>query len=100
MISHALTILVNALNQHLTQTYGIHGNHAPAGLRNLSSTHFPTEVSAASATQECLNLTLVGLQEESANYHAPRPGLTRASVPPLNLQVLLTPPILPIRKRC
>ena len=96
MIAHALTIIVNELNHHLTETYGSNGNHAPAGLRNLCSEQRLPEPGVESATQECLNLTLVNIQQESTFRNAPLPvressGTLYQSDPlSLNLLILLT----------
>jgi hypothetical protein len=95
MLSHALTIIVNELNHHLTQTYGISANHAPAGIRNLAFDQFPSQPCAESASQECLNLTLVNLQEGSAykNNDLPTRDATGAITSPpcyANAQILLS----------
>lgn len=93
MFTHALTIIVNELNHHLTETYGISANHAPAGLRNLSADYFPPTPGAESATQECLNLTLVNIQEDPAFRHQTQPSRdsssTLSQTPPLSLNLLL-----------
>lgn len=96
MIAHALTIIVNELNHQLTEAYGMSANHAPAGLRDLSSTYFPSSPGAQSATQECLNLTLVNIQQESefrkSSPVGRSPSGTLYQSPPLqlNVHVLLT----------
>lgn len=96
MIAHALTIIVNELNQQLTEAYGMSTNHAPAGLRDLSSEYFPASPGAQSATQECLNLTLVNIQEESGLRNSspvsPNYSSTIYQSDPLqlNVHVLLT----------
>ena len=91
-----MTIIVNELNHHLTETYDINANQAPAGLRNISSEQFMPQSGAESATQECLNLTLVNIQQDSSFRNATLPSrdtsATMSQTPPLclNLLILLT----------
>lgn len=95
MIAHAMTIIVNELNHQLTEAYGMSGDHAPAGLRDLNSGPFSPATGAESATQECLNLTLVNIQQDAALRNSPavpNHSGNAYQAPPLqlNLQVLLT----------
>ncbi|MFD0913348.1 DUF4255 domain-containing protein [Methylophilus luteus] len=95
MIAHAMTIIVNELNHQLTEAYGMSGEHAPAGLRMLNSGPSSPATGAESATQECLNLTLVNIQEDAALRISPvapsHSGSAYQTPPlPLNLHVLLT----------
>ena len=96
MIAHALTIIVNELNHQLTEAYGMSTDHAPVGLHDLSSEYFPASPGAQSATQECLNLTLVNIQEEAGFRNTPSTSPnhsgTAYQAPPLqlNVHVLLT----------
>lgn len=95
MISHALTIIVNELNHHLTETYGISANHAPAGLSSLSREQFLPAPGIESASRECLNLTLVNIQADAAFKNTlPSRETTGARVDTtplyLNLLLLLT----------
>lgn len=96
MIAHAMTIIVNELNHQLTEAYGMSANVAPVRLRDLSSAYFPSSADAQSATQECLNLTLVNIQEEAGFRNAPsvspnHSGTAYQSSPlQLSVYVLLT----------
>lgn len=94
MIAHALTIIVNELNHQLTEAYGMSGDHAPAGLCNLPSGEQPSS-GVESATRECLNLTLVNIQEDAglrnSSVSANAAGAAYQSPPlQLNVHVLLT----------
>jgi hypothetical protein len=93
MIAHAMTIIVNELNHHLTETYGINANHAPAGLRNISSQQYLPQPGAESATEECLNLTLVNIQQDSSDRNTNLPSRdtsgTIYQTPPLSLNLLI-----------
>lgn len=98
MISHALIIIVNELNQHLDDVYGVDAAGARVGLRNLSQEPVTANSGADSKTQECINLSVVNIKEEKSLKNIP--NVTRNDVsmtalyenPPvfLNFQILVT----------
>ncbi len=98
MISHALIIIVNELNQHLDDVYGVDNTGVRVGLRNLSQEPVADGGGENSKKQDCINFSLVNIKEEKSLKNLP--NVTRNDVsmtalyenPPvfLNFQILVT----------
>lgn len=73
MISHAMTIVVNALNQHLTQVYGCPTQPPMAGLYDSKSL-----ASDSLLESSPLRLTLINLQEDAQFRQAALPSNSAA----------------------
>ena len=92
MISHALTIVINELNKHLTDTYVL-GDPAKVELGNLAE-----GFGSNGASREKLILSMVNIKEEKTLKNLPnfvRNDITLSTIyenPPvfLNFQILLT----------
>ena len=68
MISHALTIVINELNKHLTDTYG--GTTPQAGLGNLAE-GFVTGTGNSGVSRNMLYLSVVNIKKEKTLNNLP-----------------------------
>lgn len=98
MISHALIIIVNELNRHLDDVYGVDGAGMRVGLRNLSQEPVAGSTGPDSKSLEYINLSIVNIKEEKSLKNLPnvkRNDVTLKAAyenPPvfLNFQILVT----------
>ncbi len=96
MISHALTIVINELNQHLTGTYGNNGQDQ-AGLGNLAE-GFVAGTGSSGISRNMLYLSVVNIIEEKTMTNLPNQVRNDATLrvtyenPPIfiNLLILMT----------
>lgn len=65
MISHALVIVVNELNRHLTETYAIPEEPPQVGLGNVAE-GFATGINNTGISKERLNISIVNVKEETS----------------------------------
>jgi hypothetical protein len=96
MISHALTIVVNELNKHLDDAYGV-ATSPRVGLGNLAEGVIATNGNNGGVLRDMLNLSIVNIKEEKSLKNLPnqvRNDITLKVAydnPPvfLNFQILL-----------
>jgi hypothetical protein len=69
MISHALSIVINELNQHLTDTYG--STSPQAGLGNLAEGFIINTNNTNGISRDMLYLSLVNIKEEKTLKTSP-----------------------------
>jgi hypothetical protein len=99
MISHALTIVVNELNSHFDDVYGLNSqDHHKVGIRNLADELGASNVGVNSASREAINFSVVNIKEEKSLKniaHVTRDDISMKALyenPPvfLNFQILVT----------
>lgn len=69
MISHALTIVMNELNHHLNEAYGLVGDHVKLG--NLAEGLANNAATSGQVPRETLVLSLVNIKEEKSLKNLP-----------------------------
>jgi hypothetical protein len=95
MISHALSIVINEMNQHLTDTYG--STSPQAGLGNLAEGFITNTNNTNGISRDMLYLSLVNIKEEKTLKNVPHYVRNDVSLtvayenPPvfLNFQILM-----------